>query len=83
LPYDTLDQLRKALFKAAPNLQKLNVVTPAAWENFGADGNVTARAFQMAVGNYYMTDPISRASETMAKCTEAFVAPTSGTGTHG
>ncbi len=83
LPYDSLDQLRKALFKAAPNLQKLNAVSPAAWESFGAAGNVTARAFQMAIGNYYMTDPISRASETMAKCTEAFVAPSSGTGTHG
>ncbi|HWA49511.1 MAG TPA: NADH-quinone oxidoreductase subunit NuoG, partial [Dongiaceae bacterium] len=83
LPYDSLDQLRKALFKAAPNLQKLNAITPAAWETFGADGNVTARAFQMAIGNYYMTDPISRASETMAKCTEAFVAPSTGTGTHG
>ena len=83
LPYDSLDELRKALFKAAPNLQRLNAINPAAWESFGADGNVTARAFQMAVGNYYMTDPISRASETMAKCTEAFVAPASGTGTHG
>jgi NADH-quinone oxidoreductase subunit G len=83
LPYDSLDQLRKALFKAAPNLQKLNAINPAAWERFGADGNVTARAFQMAVSNYYMTDPISRASETMAKCTEAFVAPSTGTGTHG
>jgi len=83
LPYDSLDELRRALFKAAPHLQKLNVVTPAAWENFGAAGNVTARAFHMTIANYYMTDPISRASETMAKCTEAFVAPASGTGTHG
>jgi hypothetical protein len=30
-----------------------------------------------------MTDPISRASETMAKCTDAFVTPMTGTGTHG
>jgi len=83
LPYDALDQLRKALFKAAPNLQRLNAISPAAWESFGTEGNVTARAFQMAIGNYYMTDPISRASETMAKCTDAFVAPSTGTGTHG
>ncbi len=83
LPFDSLDQLRKALFAAAPHLQKLNVVTPARWEAFGAEGAVTARAFNLPIANYYLTDPISRASETMAKCTEAFIAPASGTGTHG
>jgi NADH-quinone oxidoreductase subunit G len=83
LPYDTLDQLRRALFKAAPNLQQLGAVVPAKWESFGASGAVTARAFQLPIANYYMTDPISRASETMAKCTDAFVAPMTGTGTHG
>ncbi len=83
LPYDNLDQLRRALFKAAPNLQRLGAIVPAKWESFGNAGVVTARAFQMPVANYYMTDPISRASETMAKCTDAFVAPMAGTGTHG
>ena len=29
--------------------------------------------FMSPVRNFYMTDPISRASVTMAKCTEAFV----------
>jgi NADH-quinone oxidoreductase subunit G len=83
LPYDTLGQLRRALFKAAPNLQQLGVILPAEWESFGAGGAVTARAFQLPIANYYMTDPISRASETMAKCTEAFITPAAGTGTHG
>jgi NADH-quinone oxidoreductase subunit G len=83
LPYDSLEQLRRALFKAAPNLQQLGVVVPAKWESFGGGGAVTARAFHLPIANYYMTDPISRASETMAKCTDAFVAPEAGTGTHG
>ncbi|HET6621766.1 MAG TPA: NADH-quinone oxidoreductase subunit NuoG [Dongiaceae bacterium] len=83
LPYDTLSQLRRSLFKAAPNLQRLGAIVPARWESFGASGAVTARAFHLPIANYYMTDPISRASETMAKCTEAFVAPAAGTGTHG
>ncbi|HET6159190.1 MAG TPA: NADH-quinone oxidoreductase subunit NuoG [Dongiaceae bacterium] len=83
LPFDTLEQLRRALFKAAPNLQQLGATTPAKWESFGTSGAVTARAFQLPIANYYMTDPISRASETMAKCTDAFVAPVAGTGTHG
>jgi len=83
LPFDTLEQLRRALFKTAPNLQQLGIIAPAKWESFGAAGNVTARAFHLPIANYYMTDPISRASETMAKCTDAFVAPVTGTGTHG
>ena len=42
------------------------------------------RAFQLPIENYYMTDPISRASETMAKCTEEYVlGREQRTGTHG
>ena len=41
-------------------------------------------AFVGAVENFYMTDPISRASETMADCTAVFVANTrEATGTDG
>ena len=83
LPFDSLDQLRRAMFKAAPNLQQLGAVAPAKWDGFGVSGTVSARAFHLPISNYYMTDPISRASETMAKCTEAFVAQAAGTGTHG
>ncbi|MBM3542747.1 MAG: hypothetical protein FJX51_11945, partial [Alphaproteobacteria bacterium] len=36
------------------------------------------------IGNFYMTDPISRASETMAKCTDVILkAGAAKTGTHG
>jgi hypothetical protein len=31
--------------------------------------------FPLAVANYYQTDPISRASPTMAICTETHVTP--------
>jgi NADH-quinone oxidoreductase subunit G len=61
----------------------LNAVEPAAWQNFGAEGTVSANPFLPPIANYYMTDAISRASETMAKCTEAFLAPAAKTGTHG
>ena len=40
--------------------------------------------FQSTIANFYMTDPISRASETMAKCTQEFVNDRDGaTGTDG
>ncbi len=44
---------------------------------------VDAAAFVAPVANFYMTDPISRASETMAECVTAFGAATEKTGTDG
>ena len=49
-----------------------------------AAGAVEATPFRGPIANFYMTDPISRASVTMAKCTETFAAAQGGkTGTHG
>ncbi len=84
LPYDNLAQLRRQLFEANPRFQRLDSVEPAAWGPFGREGPVQAAAFQTPITNFYMTDPISRASETMAKCTETYVAGgVEATGTYG
>jgi len=84
LPYDDLAELRRRLYQAVPAFQKLDVVTPAAWGNFGKEGPLESEPFQSPIDNYYMTDAISRASETMAKCVETYLAPDAGaTGTHG
>jgi NADH-quinone oxidoreductase subunit G len=61
-------------------------VTPAAWRAFGGDGAVEPTPFSYPIEDFYRTDPISRASATMAKCSELFVAPRNPqakTGTHG
>jgi NADH-quinone oxidoreductase subunit G len=85
LGYDSLDQLRRKLYQAYPRFQRLGAIEPAAWGNFGGSGEPARDAFKPAISNYYMTDPISRASATMAQCTERFVQPATGgkTGTHG
>lgn len=83
LAYDTLDQLRSKLYQANKRFQRLNTVEPAAWEPFGKPGATDPRPFESPITNYYMTDAISRASATMAECTEAFVSPKKKTGTHG
>jgi len=75
LPYDTLAQVRAALAKVSPVFANLDRVVPAAWTGFGREGTVEPAAFASPIENYYMTDPISRASVTMAKCTESFVKP--------
>jgi NADH-quinone oxidoreductase subunit G len=85
LPYDTLAQVRARLAFVNPLFGKVNKVQPAEWKAFGASGSVAATGFDYPVKNYYVTDPISRASRTMAQCTEEFVLGTSSlkSGTHG
>jgi NADH-quinone oxidoreductase subunit G len=84
LGYDSLEQLRRKLYQANPRFQRLGAVEPASWGSFGGTGEAGREAFKPAIANYYMTDPVSRASATMAQCTERFVQPAGGkTGTHG
>jgi NADH-quinone oxidoreductase subunit G len=69
LAFDTLAQLRAKLFEAHPLLADTCHATKAEWKPFGAPGDLSSKPFEPAIGNFYMTDPISRASPTMAKCT--------------
>ncbi len=73
LPYDTFKALRARLATIDPNFASVDQVKPATWGNFGTAGAIASSAFDYPVKNYYMTDPISRASRTMAQCSEEFV----------
>ena len=70
LPFDTITQLRMKMFECAPNLADIGKLAKAPWSAFGKTGDISADPFKPAIENFYMTDPISRASVTMAKCTE-------------
>jgi NADH-quinone oxidoreductase subunit G len=83
LPFDTLAELRARMEAAAPHLARLGDVTPAPWGAFGKAGPMDDRPFASAIANYYMTDPISRASPTMARCTAELLPQRKATGTHG
>lgn len=75
LPYDTLGQLRQRMAALNPVFGALDRLVPASWGPFGTEGAVADAHFTSPVENFYMTDPISRASQTMADCTEAFLKP--------
>jgi NADH-quinone oxidoreductase subunit G len=83
--YDTLEQVRARLAEVNAVFGRYEELVPAAWEAFGAEGDVAGDAkLGTNIANYYMTDPISRASTTMAECTAAFVTISAErTGTHG
>jgi len=69
LPYDTLDQIRQRLVKANPVFAALDQQSAGAWGAFGQAGQTTDAPFVSPIRNYFMTCPISRASQTMADCT--------------
>ena len=83
LPYNTLGQVRARMVEIAPVLDQIDVVTPSDWTAFGQAGSMDPAPFATPIGNFYMTDPISRASATMAACTEAFAGAGEKTGTDG
>ena len=68
LPFDSLAEVRQAMAQAHPVLAQVGTLSPAAFGNFGQAGALAATPFASPIRNYYMTDPISRASPTMAKC---------------
>ena len=70
LPYDSLGQIRSRLAEVNPVFGNIDEIDPAAWQSFGVDGALDDAPFASPVENFYMTDPISRCSETMAKCTQ-------------
>ena len=83
LPYDNIGELRAEMAQQAPALGQIDIVSPSSWGDFGVLGEMAEAPFQSPVENFYMTDPISRVSETMAACTEVFVQDGERTGTDG
>ena len=77
LDYVTLGDVRAAMAAANPLFERVNEIADTPWGDFGAAGGtggaMDGAPFESPIGNYYMTDPISRASETMAECTREFV----------
>jgi NADH-quinone oxidoreductase subunit G len=84
LPFDDLAALRRAMHAACPHFTRIDELEPVSWGDFGAAGAMSGDPFVSPIANFYMTDPISRSSETMAQCTREFVNGAEGaTGTHG
>lgn len=66
LPYDSLAQLRQALVAEVPHLAKVDQVIDNGWEPLPSK-DLGKGAFANAVNDFYLTNPIARASELMAE----------------
>ncbi|WP_142847041.1 NADH-quinone oxidoreductase subunit NuoG [Telmatospirillum sp. J64-1] len=84
LPYDGIVQLRARMAQVNPVFATVDEVVPASWGSFGGEGELSGAPFVSPIKNFYMTDPISRSSKTMADCSALFVnGQQEKTGTHG
>ncbi|TCK28498.1 NADH dehydrogenase subunit G [Ancylobacter aquaticus] len=72
LPFDNLAQLRAALYAAHPHLARIDHVTPADPAGVtalaSASGTPVSGPFRGVVTDFYLTNPIARASAVMAEC---------------
>ena len=72
LPFDTLQARRQAMFKTSPHLMRLDQIEAGKADDVKAladkGGSVDKAAFKPTVEDFYLTNPIARASAVMAEC---------------
>ncbi|KAJ3093342.1 Mitochondrial distribution and morphology protein 12, partial [Phlyctochytrium bullatum] len=78
LPYEEISELRYRLGEISPNLLSYDEVEGSAFADIAVNSLASSATkpdstpFTLPIKDFYMTDPISRASSTMAKCSLAF-----------
>jgi NADH-quinone oxidoreductase subunit G len=72
LPFDSLQQLRAALYAAHPHMARIDEIeagdSAAITTLAGKNGRTNKAAFASSVKDFYLTNPIARASAVMAEC---------------
>jgi NADH-quinone oxidoreductase subunit G len=72
LPFDSLGGLRAKLYASHPHFAELDAITPGSAGEIAAlakkTGALEKSAFASAVKDFYLTNPIARASAVMAEC---------------
>ena len=78
LPYDTLAQLRAKLFADHPTFGRIDYAAAGAVVDLaaiGGAGAVSDEAFASPVKAFHLTNPVARASVTMAECAALVTGP--------
>ena len=81
LPYDSLTELRAKLFEDTPVLGGIDHAPGAEGASefdakaIGGEGDVADTDLTAAISNFYFTNPIVRASQTLAECSALRQAP--------
>jgi len=72
LPFDSLGELRRALYQEHPHFMRFDQIELGEMSRLkklaAAGGEMDKTPFRSAVVDFYLTNPIARASATMAEC---------------
>ncbi|MDZ7874923.1 MAG: hypothetical protein U5N27_18490 [Rhizobium sp.] len=72
LPFDSLSQLRVKLYAAYPHFAEIDEIAPGSSADIAAlakkPGKMGKSLFASPVKDFYLTNPIARASAVMAEC---------------
>jgi NADH-quinone oxidoreductase subunit G len=72
LPFDSLAQLRQKLFAEHPHLMRVDQIAPGNESDIerlaGLGGSTDRAPFRSPIPDFYLTNPIARASVVMAEC---------------
>ena len=66
LPFDSLAQLRQQLVELTPHLQQIDEVPENEWQPVDS-GTLGTTPFENAIADFYLSNPIARASALMAE----------------
>src|SRR5690606_30739770 len=74
LPYNSLSQLRAALYAEFPHLARIDEVTAGSVSDVArlakAATKTKSAPYASLVADFYLSNPIARASATMAECAQ-------------
>lgn len=74
LPYNSLVELRARISSEWAHFANIDALPNEKWARFGKKGKLLKAPFKNTIDNYYMTNVICYASQTMQDCTDKFVA---------
>jgi NADH-quinone oxidoreductase subunit G len=72
LRYDDLSQIRGRLMREYPQFDLMDEVSIGSWDKFGMCGNVLDQSFDVTVEDFYQTNIITQASDTLRECSRVF-----------
>lgn len=75
MPYNTAAELRTHIADTWKTFAAIDQLVPEKWVRLVKKGKLEKDAFVSPVKQYYLTNPIARASQTMRECQGAFAAP--------
>jgi len=81
LPFDSLAELRRGLYAAHPHMTEVDTVRAGAPEDVMRlmlrDRGVSGPPFESPIKDFYLTNPIARASRVLAECSALQLGPAS------